>query len=138
MERGAVQSKVQKALILIEELGGGGNVKYAPPKVWVQATGLPAEFCDFETIWALGSALGATHDVDLVFMRKHDICRFTVAVIDPDMIPESLDIMVGKDFIYEVHFRVEAEGEDNEPTPMDRSEERRVGKECRSRWSPYH
>ena len=23
-------------------------------------------------------------------------------------------------------------------TWMDRSEERRVGKECRSRWSPYH
>ena len=22
--------------------------------------------------------------------------------------------------------------------PKDRSEERRVGKECRSRWSPYH
>ena len=22
--------------------------------------------------------------------------------------------------------------------PMPRSEERRVGKECRSRWSPYH
>src|SRR5258708_32207600 len=25
-----------------------------------------------------------------------------------------------------------------QPTPQDRSEERRVGKECRSRWSPYH
>src|SRR2546422_11652682 len=25
-----------------------------------------------------------------------------------------------------------------EPTAMTRSEERRVGKECRSRWSPYH
>src|SRR2546429_4417436 len=24
------------------------------------------------------------------------------------------------------------------PTPPNRSEERRVGKECRSRWSPYH
>ena len=24
------------------------------------------------------------------------------------------------------------------PEPVDRSEERRVGKECRSRWSPYH
>ncbi len=24
------------------------------------------------------------------------------------------------------------------PTTYDRSEERRVGKECRSRWSPYH
>ena len=23
-------------------------------------------------------------------------------------------------------------------TAMERSEERRVGKECRSRWSPYH
>src|SRR5574338_412926 len=25
-----------------------------------------------------------------------------------------------------------------ETAPFDRSEERRVGKECRSRWSPYH
>ena len=24
------------------------------------------------------------------------------------------------------------------PMMIDRSEERRVGKECRSRWSPYH
>ena len=24
------------------------------------------------------------------------------------------------------------------PFPVIRSEERRVGKECRSRWSPYH
>ena len=24
------------------------------------------------------------------------------------------------------------------PSDTDRSEERRVGKECRSRWSPYH
>src|SRR3712207_8821897 len=24
------------------------------------------------------------------------------------------------------------------PSAVDRSEERRVGKECRSRWSPYH
>src|SRR3712207_8659999 len=26
----------------------------------------------------------------------------------------------------------------NPPSPIRRSEERRVGKECRSRWSPYH
>src|SRR5258707_4549955 len=26
----------------------------------------------------------------------------------------------------------------NSPSGMSRSEERRVGKECRSRWSPYH
>ena len=30
--------------------------------------------------------------------------------------------------------------DNNEPLPdmLPRSEERRVGKECRSRWSPYH
>src|SRR3712207_9271601 len=27
---------------------------------------------------------------------------------------------------------------DRRPIPLFRSEERRVGKECRSRWSPYH
>src|SRR2546428_3807819 len=27
---------------------------------------------------------------------------------------------------------------EHEPEHWDRSEERRVGKECRSRWSPYH
>ena len=26
----------------------------------------------------------------------------------------------------------------NQAGALDRSEERRVGKECRSRWSPYH
>ena len=26
----------------------------------------------------------------------------------------------------------------DKPSEQDRSEERRVGKECRSRWSPYH
>ena len=31
-----------------------------------------------------------------------------------------------------------ASGKTLDPTGYDRSEERRVGKECRSRWSPYH
>ena len=29
-------------------------------------------------------------------------------------------------------------GQKTEPEEAARSEERRVGKECRSRWSPYH
>ena len=34
---------------------------------------------------------------------------------------------------------VDAMGGDNAPGEIvKRSEERRVGKECRSRWSPYH
>ena len=34
--------------------------------------------------------------------------------------------------------RVGYHKEDLKTTSFDRSEERRVGKECRSRWSPYH
>src|SRR3989441_9144305 len=34
--------------------------------------------------------------------------------------------------------RVEPTGDAREPFSVKRSEERRVGKECRSRWSPYH
>ena len=33
---------------------------------------------------------------------------------------------------------LETESKTQEPKTADRSEERRVGKECRSRWSPYH
>ena len=29
-------------------------------------------------------------------------------------------------------------GRESDRVPAPRSEERRVGKECRSRWSPYH
>src|SRR5258708_25134428 len=36
-----------------------------------------------------------------------------------------LDILVNNSGVYEF-------------APLERSEERRVGKECRSRWSPYH
>ena len=32
------------------------------------------------------------------------------------------------EFFFQIH----------DPTTKNRSEERRVGKECRSRWSPYH
>ena len=38
----------------------------------------------------------------------------------------------------ELFKRVEPREGDGERRADDRSEERRVGKECRSRWSPYH
>jgi len=39
----------------------------------------------------------------------------------------------------EGEYRIDTRELDNETLEqMNRSEERRVGKECRSRWSPYH
>ena len=37
-----------------------------------------------------------------------------------------------------IDFTVIEEGRVEAHMPLHRSEERRVGKECRSRWSPYH
>ena len=44
--------------------------------------------------------------------------------------------MTGKNFIEQIIEKDIAEGK--VPKIVTRSEERRVGKECRSRWSPYH
>ena len=44
----------------------------------------------------------------------------------PDLVPEVLAILT------------EAPAKTDLPFVGCRSEERRVGKECRSRWSPYH
>ena len=42
-------------------------------------------------------------------------------------------------YIYiHLYGRVVREVDSREEVNLDRSEERRVGKECRSRWSPYH
>ena len=39
---------------------------------------------------------------------------------------------------YKTHWSLPGGMVDAGETPLCRSEERRVGKECRSRWSPYH
>ena len=38
----------------------------------------------------------------------------------------------------DVEYREKVPKDETSIDVMDRSEERRVGKECRSRWSPYH
>jgi len=62
-------------------------------------------------------------------------------------LPE-LDSMAVMELVFalETRFGIEVEGEDVSAEMFEtlasltafRSEERRVGKECRSRWSPYH
>ena len=83
-----------------------------------------------------------------LYVRSHDADGYDIDI-------EQEDIVQFEDAICE---RLEAEQEDDEMTPYvgeqadiedkllyaewtvenRRSEERRVGKECRSRWSPYH
>ena len=59
--------------------------------------------------------------VKVVMTCKHDVKRIT---IDPSLLAEDKDML--EDLVAAASSMVL------------RSEERRVGKECRSRWSPYH
>src|SRR5256885_12270600 len=53
-------------------------------------------------------------------------------VLDPDELEELVLAEVGQTALFGARFR------ENAARALLRSEERRVGKECRSRWSPYH
>ena len=53
-------------------------------------------------------------------------------VVDPSQgIDRALDVLLEDGKVEKLAPRIPARG-------AERSEERRVGKECRSRWSPYH
>ena len=62
--------------------------------------------------------LGATQMVDMKFTKEHNVARLKVAVLDPDLIPNLVDVLIG-DYVYELQFRVEIEGEENNPMPID-------------------
>jgi hypothetical protein len=106
IEWGMVHTKDKKATMIIEELEGGGNVKQVIRKVWVQMSRLPSELRDFLTIWAVGTILGVTKDVDMVFTQQYNRARRQVLVLDPALIPTSVDVVIG-DNVYELHFKVE-------------------------------
>jgi hypothetical protein len=68
--------------------------------------GLPSELTEYLTIRAIGTILGVTKDVDMKFTREYERAQLQVLVLDPSLIPQSIDVVIGE-FIYELHFRVE-------------------------------
>src|SRR3712207_9112979 len=54
---------------------------------------------------------------------------------DPDVLRHSGQVLVAARIALDYGF-TDIDGK--QPRPLSRSEERRVGKECRSRWSPDH
>jgi len=50
--------------------------------------------------------LGVSRAVDTKFKKKFGRSRMKVAVLDPDLIPDLVDVVIG-DFVYELQFRVE-------------------------------
>jgi hypothetical protein len=118
VEWGVVQAKFQNSKMQIEEKMLDGDVKIVLPKVWVQFTGLPSHLHDYLVIWVVGSMLGVTKDVDMAFTRRFDICRMQVLVMDPNLIPSSVNVVIGEN-LYELKFRVELSVEASNPQPME-------------------
>ena len=63
-----------------------------------------------------------------------------VVVLDDakDAVATAKALLAGGVDVMEITFRTAAAADSIKAVAESRSEERRVGKECRSRWSPYH
>jgi hypothetical protein len=94
------------------------EVRYALPRVWVQFMGLPSYLRDYLIIWVVGSILGISKEVDMVFTRRFDICRFQVLVMNPNLIPAAVNVVI-EDNLYELKFRVELNSNDSSLQLMD-------------------
>jgi hypothetical protein len=112
-----VQTKDRMAKLIIEDGHGESHYKQALRKVWVQMSDLAGELREYLTIWAINTIIGVTKDMDMKFTHEDDRARFQVLVLDPSLIPHSIDVVIGE-FIHELHFRVER-GEMTNPTPID-------------------
>jgi hypothetical protein len=115
---GVIHTKFQSVKIKIVERMVDNEVKFVLPKVWIQFTGLPSHLRDFLIIWMVGSIMGVTKDVDMEFTRQHGISRLQVMVMNPNLIPQSVNIVIG-DSLYELMIRVEMNAEAGAPHPKD-------------------
>jgi hypothetical protein len=62
--------------------------------------------------------LGISKEVDMLFTRKFDRARLQVAVLDPNLILQVVDVVIG-DYLYELKFKVEVDVDGDQPLPMD-------------------
>jgi len=115
---GPMVTKTVKGKIQFEKSVEEDVYKYEIEKVWVQFRGLPKEFREFPIIWAIASILGVPRAVDTKFMKKFGRARMKVAVLDSNLIPVFVDVVIG-DYVYQLHFGVEQGMPDGEPELID-------------------
>jgi hypothetical protein len=101
---GVVHSKFQNAKLQIEERVVDNEARYVLPKVWAQFTGLPSHLRDYLIIWAIEAILGISKDVDMVFTRRFDIYCLQVLVMNQNLIPQVVNVVI-RDNLYELKFR---------------------------------
>jgi hypothetical protein len=73
---------------------------------WVQVMGIPMVYRTFPTIWAVGSLLGTSIDVDMKHTRQFEVGRVQVMILDANLIPSTVEVVIGEE-VYLLSFRVE-------------------------------
>ena len=76
----------------------------------------------------------STFDLDQLLTHVHKLPKswFDLELLEKNLTPEQRQALQKAGSLEELMKMLE------QRLQLDRSEERRVGKECRSRWSPYH
>jgi hypothetical protein len=65
--------------------------KFELSQVWVHVEGVPYTVRHFHGLWAVGTLIGKTLDVDLFTLRSRGIVRILVALVDPLVLSKSVD-----------------------------------------------
>ena len=52
---------------------------------WVHVTGVPNSVCRLLDLWAVGSLIWKTMDVDLLALQRHNMARILVAIRNPNL-----------------------------------------------------
>jgi hypothetical protein len=65
--------------------------KFELHKVWLHVDGVPHALRHFQGLWAVGSLLGKTVDVDLLSLRRSAVVRIQVAMIDAKVLEKISD-----------------------------------------------
>jgi len=115
---GPMDAKAVEGRIRFEKGTDNEVYKREIAKVWVQFRGLPQEFKKFPIIWAVGTILGVPQAVDTIFTKNTGRARMKVAVLDPNLIPDFVDVVIG-DYVYELQFAVEDDTLNGEPQLID-------------------
>ena len=125
--------ELQKSNILMLGPTGSGKTLFA--QTLARILKVPFAIADATTLTEAGYV---GDDVENILLRLLQAADFDVERAERGIIYVDAFTVKGKLVIgHEVRSFI-AEGDTTSYWIIDRSEERRVGKECRSRWSPYH
>jgi hypothetical protein len=105
VEWGTVHSKKKGVLFHFEEKQSEKPCKVVN-SYWVQVMGIPLVYRTFPTIWAVGSLLGSSIDVDMKHTRQFEVGRVQVMILDANLIPSTVEVVIGEE-VYLMSFRVE-------------------------------